>query len=90
MASTTSRGASARAIPCPFNMALAQLRRAERQAMRDPTPNARAIYGASVDRLIHTPAPTIAGLAAKLAAADPFGLEHHSALLADARRLAGL
>ena len=90
MASTSSRGASARAIPCPFDNALAQLHRAELRASRSSNPTARAAYAVSVERLINTPAPDIAALAQKLAAADPFGLEHHAALLADARRLAGL
>lgn len=50
----------------------------------------RAAHRQNMARLIETPAPDVAGLAAKLELADPMDLDHHAALSADARRLAAL
>ena len=49
-----------------------------------------AAHQHNMARLIDTPAPDVAGLAAKMALADPFDLDHHAALSADAHRLAAL
>jgi hypothetical protein len=76
--------------PCPFTTALAAYRAAQQRVDRRATRLTRQAYGASIKRLVATPTPTIAALAHKLAASDPFGLDHHAAILADARRLAGL
>lgn len=90
MTTNTMRAMRRSDNPCPFTAALAAYRDAERRVDRRPTRRTRQAYGASIERLVATPAPTIAALAHKLAASDPFGFDHHAAILADARRLAGL
>lgn len=73
------------ANPAPFAAALDAVAHTERFL-----PQTGPMYRRAVQRLINTPAPDIAALAAKIGAADPFDLDHHAAILADARRLAGL
>lgn len=51
-------------------------------------PHTAALYEAALERLVATPAPDIAALAAKMAVIDPFNLDHYLALQADAHRLA--
>lgn len=78
------------ATPARFNLALAAFRSASHRVSARSSRSSRAMYSRSVDRLLALPAPNVLGLAAKMEAIDPFDLDQFEAVLADARRLAGL
>jgi len=73
-----------------FTAALRALDRADRALDLVGGVHAMNRHAAALARVMAIPAPDVAGLAAKLAAADPISFEHHEAVLADARRLAGV
>jgi uncharacterized membrane protein len=78
------------ANPTAFRKALAAFNQADRALDRRQTDATRSAYRRSVRRLLDIPAPDVAALAAKLSVVDPFNLDDHVDLVADARRLAGL
>lgn len=73
-----------------FRNALASFEQADHAVEAQPTDANRVVYRRSLHRLLQIPSPDVAGLATKLAIADPFDLDEYYAIVADARRLAGL
>jgi hypothetical protein len=90
MANQSLTTARQTANPTAFRKALAAFEAADRIVELRPTRTNKAIYSRRLRRLLAIPSPDVAGLAAKLAVANPFDLDEYYDLVADARRLAGL